>query len=277
MTKLQERLSNNKAVTTHNKNGDTILDLIKKSEPQFKMALGKAIDPERFTRIALTIVRQNPKLMQCSSMSLLGALMQSAQLGLEPNILGQSYIIPYNNKGRMEAQFQIGYKGLLKLFYNSENALSIQAQEVYENDDFEFEYGLNPKLFHKPALENRGNVIAYYAVAKLKNGAEGFAVMSKADLEKFSKQYSESLKGKYPQLSPWTTEFDEMAKKTVIKKVLKYMPLSTERFINMDETIKNFDSDTSIDMTEVPDETAYEEVDNEGLDNFEVKTRREDG
>ena len=201
---------------------DTIFDLIQKQKPAFAMALGKAMDPDRFTRIALTIVRNNPKLMQCSAMSLLGALMSSAQLGLEPNILGQSYIIPYGN----QAQFQIGYKGLIKLFYNSENALSITAQEVYENDTFEYEYGLNPSLKHKPAMTNRGNVIAYYAVAKLKGGAEAFSVISKEDAIKFGKAKSKSFSS-----GPWQTDFDEMAKKTVIKMVLKYMPLSTERRI----------------------------------------------
>ena len=125
----------------------TIFDLINKSKNQFALALGKNLDADRFTRIATTIVKNNPKLMACSAMSLLGALMSSAQLGLEPNVLGQSYIIPYGN----QAQFQIGYKGLIKLFYNSENALSITAQEVYENDKFEYELGLQPKLIHKPA------------------------------------------------------------------------------------------------------------------------------
>jgi len=241
----------NTAVQNAPKTQNTIFDLIQKQKPAFAMALGKAMDPERFTRIALTIVRNNPKLMACSEMSLLGALMASAQLGLEPNILGQSYIIPYGN----QAQFQIGYKGLIKLFYNSENALSITAQEVYENDTFEYEYGLSPKLIHKPVMANRGNVIAYYAVAKLKGGAEAFSVISKDDAIKFGKAKSKSFSS-----GPWQTDFDEMAKKTVIKMVLKYMPLSTERLINLDETVKNYDpKSNTYDMTEVP-EVHYEEV-----------------
>ena len=235
---------------------DTIFDLITKSKSQFAMALGKAIDPERFTRIAITTLRQNPKLLQCSEISLLGALMQSAQLGLEPNLLGQSYLIPFQNKGKMECQFQIGYKGLIKLFYNSSNAQLLDVHEVYQNDQFDYEFGLTPCLTHKPALSNRGDVIAYYAIAKLKEGATSFAVLSKEDAINHAKKFSQAYKGGY---SPWQTNFDEMAKKTVIKMVLKYMPLSTERFIMQDETIKHYDMN-SFDMTESPDLTNYEEI-----------------
>lgn len=279
MTKLQENLQN-KAVAPAKKSEDTIFDLIKKSKPAFQMALGKNLDPERFTRIALTVVKQNPKLMQCSAMSLLGALMSSAQLGLEPNILGQSYIIPRKNRGIWEANFQIGYKGLIKLFYNAKNALSLEAREVYENDDFHFEYGLNSDITHKPAMENRGEVIAYYAVAKLKDGASTFAVMSVSDIKENAKKYSDSYSFSY---SPWVKNFDEMAKKTVIKQALKYMPLETEKQMALDETTKHYSPEESInlDMTEVPDVTDYEEVeaeevtnDVETLDDLEKMTRK---
>ena len=256
--KLMEKINGNNA-PAQQKPQNTILDLILKSKSQFAMALGKNMDPERFTRIALTIVKQNPALMQCSALSLLGALMSSAQLGLEPNVLGQSYIIPRRNKGVMEANFQIGYKGLIKLFYNSKNALSLEAHEVYENDHFEYEYGLSSNIVHKPALKNRGEVIAYYAVAKLKDGASTFAVISKEDAMQHAKKYSESYASQY---SPWVKNFDEMAKKTVIKMALKYMPLETEKQIALDETTKHYDPNNAftIDMTESPDYTNYEEI-----------------
>ena len=90
-------------------------------------------------------------------MSFLGALMNAAQLGLEPNTpLGQAYLIPYRNKGKLECQFQIGYKGLIDMVYRNENIQTVQAQCVYENDDFQYELGLDPKLVHKPALKDRG-------------------------------------------------------------------------------------------------------------------------
>ena len=92
----------------------SIADLIKAMEPQIKRALPSTITPERFTRIALSALNTTPKLKECTQMSFLSALMNAAQLGLEPNTsLGQAYLIPYKNKGVYEVQFQIGYKGLL--------------------------------------------------------------------------------------------------------------------------------------------------------------------
>lgn len=149
----------------------SIADMIKAMEPEIKKALPQVITPERFTRMALSALNTTPKLAECSQMSFLGALMNAAQLGLEPNTpLGQAYLIPYKNKGRLECQFQIGYKGLIDMVYRNENIQTVQAQCVYENDDFQYELGLDPKLVHKPALKDRGNLILVYALWKSKNG-----------------------------------------------------------------------------------------------------------
>lgn len=226
----------------------TIKDWIKTMEPEIKKALPNVITPERFTRMALTAVSVNPKLAECTPRSFMGALMNAAQLGLEPNTpLGQAYLIPFKNKGVMEVQFQIGYKGLIDLAYRSGEFLSIYAKEVYENDEFEYEFGLEPKLIHKPATSNRGEVVAYYAVFKLVNGGFGFEVMSKDDIMAHAKKYSQNYDSKY---SPWTNNFDEMAKKTVLKKVLKYAPIKVEfvRQLTEDETIKK---ELAEDMSEV--------------------------
>lgn len=226
----------------------TIKDWIKTMEPEIKKALPNVMTPERFTRMALTAVSVNPKLAECTPRSFMGALMNAAQLGLEPNTpLGQAYLIPFKNKGVMEVQFQIGYKGLIDLAYRSGEFLSIYAKEVHENDEFEYEFGLEPKLIHKPATSNRGEVIAYYAVFKLVNGGFGFEVMSKDDIIAHAKKYSQNYDSKY---SPWTNNFDEMAKKTVLKKVLKYAPIKVEfvRQLTEDETIKK---ELSEDMSEV--------------------------
>jgi recombination protein RecT len=185
----------------------------------------------------------------------MGALMNAAQLGLEPNTpLGQAYLIPFKNKGTMEVQFQLGYKGLIDLAYRSGEFANIYAKEVYENDVFEYEFGLEPNLVHKPATKDRGEVIAYYAVFKLVNGGFGFEVMSKDDIIAHAKKYSQSYNSKY---SPWTNNFDEMAKKTVLKKVLKYAPIKVEfvRQVTEDGTIK---SEISEDMSEVQNENVFE-------------------
>ncbi len=250
---------------TEKKREMSIIDLIKKQQPAFKMALGKAMEPERFTRIAMTIVRQSPELMISTPASLLGALMQSAQLGLEPNTLGKSYIIPRRNKGVWEANFQIGYKGLLELFYNSSQAQSVMTEAVYENDDFEYELGLEPKLKHIPALSDRGDIIFYYAVARMKNGAYAFKVMSVDDIKAHAVKHSKAYASNN---SPWVNHFDAMAKKTVLIQVLKTLPLSTRlnNQIEQDNTIKHYDKNLN-SMEEAVDVTDFSSVEiSEGAD-----------
>ena len=238
----------------------TMKDLIKSMEGEISKALPSAITPERFTRMVLSAISSNPKLAECTPKSFLAAMMNAAQLGLEPNTpMGQAYLIPYKNKGVMEIQLQIGYKGLIDLAYRSDVTI-IQAHEVCENDEFEYELGLDPVLKHKPALTDRGDVILYYATFKTKNGGYGFEVMSVDDIKKHASKYSQSFNSSY---SPWTSNFDEMAKKTVIKKCLKYAPLKSEfaKQISTDETIK---TNISEDMYAEPDETDYIDMDEDG-------------
>ena len=213
-----------------------IQDLFNRMAPEIAKVLPQHIKSDHLLRVALTEIRKNPKLLECSSQSLLGALMLAAQLGLEPGILGHAYLIPYyNSKTRStEVQFQIGYKGYIDLVRRSGELQTLDVHEVCRNDVFEYEYGLTPKLMHRPALENRGEVYCYYAIAKLKDGGFSYLVMSIQDVEKFRKR------SKSPDYGPWVTDYDAMAKKTVIKQLAKYLPLSTEiqRSITQDETTK---------------------------------------
>ena len=195
-------------------------------------------------------------------MSFLAALMNAAQLGLEPNTsLGQAYLIPYKNKGVLECQFQIGYKGMIDLVYRNEMVQTIQAHCVYRNDDFEYELGLEPKLYHKPAFQDRGELIAVYAMFRLQNGGCGFEVMSKADIDSYARRYSKGIDSSY---SPWKSNYEEMTKKTVIKRVLKYAPLKTDfvRAMNVDNVIQ---SEIGVDMSEIQNqqeiiESDYQEI-----------------
>lgn len=237
---------------------------IKSMEGEIAKALPSVITPERFTRIVLSAISVNPKLGQCTPASFLGAMMTSAQLGLEVNTpLGQAYVLPYSNKGVLEAQFQLGYKGLIDLAYRSGEVEVIQAHIVYENDKFTCEYGLEPKLTHQPADKDRGEPIKVYAVFKTKSGGYGFEVMSMDDVRNHAAKYSKAYNGAF---SPWKTNFEEMAKKTVLKRVLKYAPLKSDfvRASVQDEVIK---TDISADMYEVPNETVFDaefvEVDGE--------------
>lgn len=276
MSSLQEKLKNNNLnkngmVPSNNSNQPnkpkSINDLILSMKSQIEMALPKHITADRITRIALSAVRNNPKLAECDAISLLAALMQSAQLGLEPNTpLGQAYMIPYGGK----VQFQIGYKGILDLAYRSNEYQMIYAMEVYQNDDFDYNYGLSPDIKHKPADIPEGEPIYYYAVFKLKNGGSDFRVWSREKVGKHAHKYSQAVQKGWT--SPWKTDFDAMAKKTVLIDLLKYAPKSIElaKQINTDATVK---TEISRDMSEVVPLNIFEEMEhnnnNEQADRIE--------
>lgn len=245
----------NQVATTKNSEKKTMQTYIKSMEGEIKKALPSVITPERFTRMVLSAISVNPKLAQCTPSSFLGAMMSAAQLGLEPNTpLGQAYLIPYKNRGVDEVQFQLGYKGLIDLAYRSGEVELVQAHIVYENDDFTLEYGLEPKLVHKPADRDRGEPIKVYAMFKTKSGGYGFDVMSMDDVRRHAEKYSQAYKSGF---SPWKTNFEEMAKKTVLKRVLKYAPLKSDfvRAVVQDESIKN---EISEDMYSVQNENIFE-------------------
>lgn len=237
--------------------GMSIPDMVKALGPELKKALPSVLTPERFTRIALSALNNTPELQKCTPMSFISALLNAAQLGLEPNSpLGQAYLIPYKNKGILECQFQIGYKGLIDLAYRNGQMQTIQAHVVYENDEFEYEYGLNPILVHKPAFTDRGDPMYFYGLYKTIAGGFGFCVMSKTDMDLFASTYSKAFGTSY---SPWKSNYEEMAKKTVIKKALKYLPMKPDilRAIATDETIKTKISER---MDEVVNEIRYDDV-----------------
>ena len=254
-----------KQATALQNNGEekTMQQYIKSMESEIKKALPSVITPERFTRMVLSAISTNPKLGSCTPASFLGAMMSAAQLGLEPNTpLGQAYILPYQNKGTLEAQFQIGYKGLIDLAYRSGEVEVIQSHIVYENDEFECEYGIDTKLSHKPAMKDRGNPIKVYAVFKTKSGGYGFEVMSMEDVKAHAAKYSKAYNTAF---SPWKSNFEEMAKKTVLKRVLKYAPLKSDfvKAVVQDETIK---STLSEDMYDVSNEVEFVDVESIEVD-----------
>jgi len=246
--------------------GKTIAQLFEDMKPAIAEAIPKHLTPERLLRIATTSIRTNPKLKICSPESLLGAVMQCAQLGLEPSILGHAYLVPYRNKKKDEngneigmvdeAQFQIGYKGLIELARRTGQISSIMAQAVHEKDVFEYEYGIDEKLRHIPTDGDRGPITKYYAYAKFKDGGYSFLVMSKRDIEQHRNKFS-----KAKNYGPWVDHFDEMAKKTVLKALMKYMPISVEfqKAVSMDETTKREVSEDMSDIIDVTDWSAQDE------------------
>lgn len=233
-------------------------DLLERMAPQIEKALPAHMSQERMTRIALSAVNSNPKLTQTiqnNPTSFLGALMQSAQLGLEPNTnLGHAYLIPYGNT----VQLQIGYHGLLELAYRSGQYQKIMAMPVYKDDFFEYQYGTNEKLNHVPAQMEIGTPVGYYAFYKLANGGQHFVYWSKEKMKMHKQQYSKASK----KQTVWDTNFDAMALKTVIKDVLKYAPKSiemSEAVVSDNNDFELNDRGTIIDVTNYAEENKEEE------------------
>ncbi|MBS3742590.1 MAG: recombinase RecT, partial [Candidatus Cloacimonetes bacterium] len=227
-----------------------VITTVREMLPEFKKAIGDELKANRFVRTAITELKQNPKLMKCSQMSLLGALMQVAQYKLQVGY--GAYVIPYYNRKKnvSEAQFQFSYKGLIDLFYRHQKTKSVNARVVYENDQFEFEYGTDKYLKHRPTFSNRGDIKYFYAVAILQ-GTKEFAVMTKQEIDEWREMYAKSS-------DVWDRFYIQMAKKTVLKNLIKFLPLSIDQqeIIQADETVKYYNPET--DFEEEPDRMDYD-------------------
>ena len=182
---------------------------------QFARALPKHMTPDRFIRVALTALTRTPKLMQCTPASMMKCLLDCSAIGIEPDNR-RAYLIPYGT----EATLIVSYMGLIELIRRSGDVTSIRAETVCENDFFTWENG---QVEHKIDWRNpRGKMQAVYAEAIMKSGEKQTAVMTKEEVEAIRK------KSKASGSSPWTEHFDEMAKKTAVRRLSKMMPLSSE-------------------------------------------------
>lgn len=271
MTKTKEAVKNqlqqraNNGVQKQVSPEQSLNALLKRMGPEIQRALPKHLDADRIARIAMTAVRTTPKLLECDQMSFIAAIMQSAQLGVEPNTgLGQAYLIPYGK----QVQFQLGYKGLIDLAVRSGQYKAIYAHEVYENDEFEFHYGLTKDLIHKPSSIPTGEPIGYYAVYHLQNGGYDFVYWTRERIDQHAQKFSQAVQKGWT--SPWKTNYDAMAKKTVLKEVLKYAPKSIElhKSVEADSTIK---TEIAKDMSEVIDVTDFTVMDDQLTEHQEEK------
>ncbi|AMR06382.1 recombination protein RecT [Bacillus thuringiensis] len=258
-----ESIKNQLANRTENKPASpeqTVEAYMKKMGPRMAEVLPKHMDMDRMSRIALTTIRTNPMLLECTVPSLMGAVMQAVQLGLEPGLLGHCYLLPFNkNVGTKqnpqwikEVQFIIGYKGMIDLARRSGHIQSIYAHAVYENDEFEYELGLHPKLTHKPSFGDRGKFIGAYAVAHFKDGGYQMEFMPESEIEK------RRGRSKSKDFGPWKSDYEEMAKKTVVRSMFKYLPISIEV-----QTQAQHDEVVRKDITEEPEFIEAEETNEE--------------
>ena len=225
-----------------------VRDLLEARMGEIQKVLPSVISPQQFLRLALNALQNTPHLMECTMQTFYGAIMQCAQLGLKPNVNGEAYLIPFkNNKkgGVYECQFIVGYKGLMILARRSGEVANIDAQTVYANDEFDLAYGFEPVLVHKPYLKgDRGEPVGFYATVLLKDGGKSAHYMTVSDAQRYGKRYSKAYNN-----SPWVTDFEAMAKKSCLRQVLKYAPMSTDvdRAIEADNHVLKFEENSAID------------------------------
>lgn len=224
---------------------EQIAYLLDQKKGELQKMLPKTLSIDRLLKVAQIAATTTPALAKCDVPSLVGAIGQCAQMGLEPNtVLGHAYLVPFNTKRKdgqgnerwvNSVQVIIGYKGLIDLARRSGQIVSIAAHEVCKEDSFELVYGLDEKLNHTPAMGDRGPVIGFYAVAKLKDGGHCFEFMSLHQVQEimkasqgFQKAVEAARKYQKDVSHPWAQHFVEMGRKTVIRRLAKYLPLSIE-------------------------------------------------
>jgi recombination protein RecT len=204
----------------------TLRTAIDRNAEGFAQALPDHIRPDRFIRAALTAVNVVPRLAECTAPSVIAGLMQAAQLGLEvADVRGQCYLIPRkdNRAGVYKASFQLGYRGMIDLAARS--GITVTAEEVCEGDELDYALGSRRHLFHRPNLNDRGDAYAYYAVATFADRREPeFKIMGRDEIARHRDRFAASVKAG----SPWVDHFDAMARKTVIRALLNYLPVSVE-------------------------------------------------
>lgn len=221
-------------LTGRDAGGTKVHQFFEANKQSLAQLLPKHMTPERFLRVAMNALRTTPKLMDATVESLMGATMFCAQIGLEPNTpMGHVYLIPFGNKrkGVTEVQIVIGYKGFIELARRSGQMETIAAQPVYANDEFSMDY-MNPdRSFHKPCMTgDRGEFIGAWALARFKDGGMAFDFMPKADIDRIrdGSQGYRTAKQFNNQNTPWITNYDQMARKTAVRRLAKMLPLSVE-------------------------------------------------
>jgi recombination protein RecT len=218
-----------KAVTTGTavaKRPDNFPGMLEAYKGEIARALPRHLNPDTMARVALTCFRMNPKLSECQPASVFAAVIQASQLGLRPGLMGECYLIPYKD----QCTLQLGYQGLLELVRRSGLVDSIGAYLVHERDTYAVRFGTDPGVTHEPCLDGDPGPVRFgYAVAKLKGGGTHVEVMTLAEINRI-RDRSQNVKNakRFGKETPWDTDWDEMARKTLIRRICKYLPKSNE-------------------------------------------------
>lgn len=196
-------------------------------------------DPNRLISIAFSTIAYDSKLVLCTPESLFGGVLETLKLGLTIGGPAQeSWLVPFKNgkSGQLEATLIIGYQGYRNLIDRSRAVLDLHPRAVYANDEFDFEFGSNPRVQHRPhwmvGRPEQGEFIAAYAVARLRGGGVQLEVMPKAEID------AHRARSRAGRDGPWVTDYVPMALKTTIRKISKYLPKASfemARALDLDE------------------------------------------
>ncbi|MDE2096936.1 MAG: recombinase RecT [Patescibacteria group bacterium] len=190
----------------------------------FNDLLPKHLTAEKMVKGVLALATRSPRLLECTPISILNAVLVSSSLGLEiGRPRGGMYLVPFKNKrGQYEATPIADYRGLMDLAFRSGRVLAIEAFPVYKLDEFSFQYGTDAKITHKPTLGTRGDLLCVYAVARLSNGQSIFRVLTLEDLENTRQRSRAKDDG------PWVTDTLAMQLKTAIRRICNWLPQAQE-------------------------------------------------
>ena len=199
-----------------------LIAMLKRSGTAIAQAVPQHIKADRFARVALTALRANVDLQRCDPGSFLACMLQAAQLGLEPNTpLQHCFLIPRRKGDGFECTLQIGYQGMIDLARRSGQVKSITAHVVYAADRFSYTLGDDERIEHVPSMDGeRGEVRYAYSIATLDDGSKVRRVVPRWEIEKARALGTRN--------GPWGNHFDEMAKKTAIRRLYKMLPKSAE-------------------------------------------------
>ncbi len=250
-------MENRPSLQTAEKAAPTIRDLLAdpRTTEKFTQIVPRHLSPERMMRVNAQAVFKVPKLAECHPMTLLGAMMACASLGLEPNTtLGHAYLIPFEKKkktkdgwkvDRVDVNLIIGYRGFIDLARRTGTLISIHADVVYEGDDFSYEYGSNMHVRHVPKGDNLGRapifayahakltdgeafeVLPYQRVLRIRDGSQAYqqAIAAKAEAERDAKK---AFRMKTFAETPWVKHEHEMSAKTMVRRLAKWLPMSID-------------------------------------------------
>lgn len=238
---------------------DARINKVRAMQEQYALALPRGMEAQQLVRDGITALRTVPDLAKCTEPSILGALMTAAQLGLRPNVpaLGHGWVLPYWNgkENRYDAQWILGYQGMIELAQRSGLVADITAHTIYANEYRLIRYGLDERLEHEPRFDDdRGEAEVWYAICRFTNGGRAWLALGRQDIERIRLRSpgGKSTKG------PWATDYDMMALKSVLRRLFKYLPKSTALALAFasDGSVR---TDLSADALEQMDDRAVED------------------